>query len=110
MRVAEVETGFSFGPWTYQLNLEYHTTGAVGFFFSGHQFGVANGSWHGVQAEPSRFVGEGLWRGVDRQVDLEYKDGKPIIRRLIPANDEEREPVPDVCRPIRLTPLARSPK
>jgi hypothetical protein len=98
MRVAEVETGFSFGPWTYQLNLEYHTTGAVGFFFSGHQFGVANGSWHGVQAEPSRFVGEGLWRGVDRQVDIEYKDGKPIIRLLTPANDEEREPVPDAVQ------------
>jgi hypothetical protein len=44
MRVAEVETGFSFGPWTYQLNLEYHTTGAVGFFFNGHQFGLVRSS------------------------------------------------------------------
>ncbi len=56
MHVAELETGllFSFGPWAYQLNLEYHTTGTVGFFFSGHQFGSVNGSWHGMQAEPSR--------------------------------------------------------
>ena len=98
MHVAELETGFSFGPWAYQLNLEYHTTGTVGFFFSGHQFGSVNGSWHGMQAEPSRFVGEGWWRGVDRQVDIEYKDRKPIIRRLIPANDEEREPVPDAVQ------------
>jgi hypothetical protein len=98
LRVAEVETGFSFGPWTYQLNLEYHTTVAAGFFFSGRQFGLVNGSWRGVQAEPSRFVGEGWWRGVNRQVDIEYKDGKPIIRRLIPANDAEREPVPDALQ------------
>jgi hypothetical protein len=31
MRVAEVETGFSFGPWTYRLNLEYHTTAQSGY-------------------------------------------------------------------------------
>jgi Protein of unknown function (DUF3108) len=51
-----------------------------------------------MQAEPSRFVGEGWWRGIDRRVDIEYKDGKPIIRRLIPANDSEREPVPDALQ------------
>ena len=98
MRVAEVETGFSFGPWTYRLSFEYQTTGTVEFFFNGHQFGSVNGSWQGVQAESSRFVGEGSWRGIDRRVDIEYKDGKPIIRRLEPANDAEREPVPDALQ------------
>jgi hypothetical protein len=98
MHVAEVETGLSLGPWTYQLNLGYHTTGMVGFFFRGHQFDFVDGSWHGVQAEPSRFVGEGSWRGIDRQADIEYQDGKPIIRQLSPPNDAEREPVPEALQ------------
>jgi hypothetical protein len=98
MRVAKVETGFNFGPQTYQLKLGYQMTGTMGFFLHGHQFGVANGAWRGVQAEPSRFVGEGSWRGVDRQIAIEYKDGKPIVRRLIPANDKERESVPDALQ------------
>lgn len=98
MHVAEVETGLTFGPWTYQLNLGYHTTGMVGFFFRGHQFDLVNGSWHGIRAKPSRFVGEGSWRGIDRQAEIEYQDGKPIIRQLTPPNDAEREPVPDALQ------------
>jgi hypothetical protein len=94
MHVAEVETGFNFGPWTYQFNLGYHTTGMVGWFFRGHQFDLVSGSWNGVRAEPSRFVGEGSWRGIDREADIGYKNGEPVIRRLIPPNETEREPVP----------------
>src|ERR1700722_15223849 len=92
MHVAQVETGLSFGPRTYQLNLGYHTTGMVGLFFGGHQFDVANGYWRGIHAKPSRFVGEGSWRGIDRLAEIEYQDAKPIIQQLIPSNDAEREP------------------
>ena len=98
MHVAEVETGLSFGPWTYQMNLGYHTTGIAGLFSRGHQFDVVDGAWRGLQAKPSRFVGEGSWRGVDRQAEIEYQNGKPIIRHLEPPNDAEREPVPDTLQ------------
>jgi hypothetical protein len=98
MHVAQVETGLSFGARTYQASLGYHTTGMVGFFFRGHQFDLASGSWDGIRAKPSRFVGEGSWRGIDRQVEIEYHDGKPIIRQLMPPNDAEREPVPDTLQ------------
>ena len=47
IHVAEVETGFSFGPWDYQMSLGYHTTGMVGFFFRGHQFDQVDGAWQG---------------------------------------------------------------
>ena len=95
MHVADVETGFTFGPWTYQMNLGYHTTGLAGLFVGGHQFDVVNGSWHGSRAEPSRFVGEGSWRGTNRLAEIEYQGGLPNIRKLIPPNQEEREPVPE---------------
>jgi hypothetical protein len=98
IHVAKVETGLSFGPWTYQINLGYRTTGLAGFFVRGHQYDLVNGSWHGLRATPSRFLGEGTWRGIDRQAEIEYQDGRPIIRQLMPPNDLEREPVPDGLR------------
>jgi hypothetical protein len=95
IHVAEVATEFSFGPWNYQMNLGYHTTGLVGFLFRGHQFDRVSGAWHGRHVAPSEFVGQGEWRGVDRLADINYQQGKPVIRHLVPPNAEEREPVPE---------------
>jgi hypothetical protein len=95
VHVAEVDTGFSFGSWNYQVNLGYRTTGLVGFFFRGHQFDRVSGTWRGRHAAPSEFVGQGEWRDVDRLADIDYEQGKPVIRRLVPPNAEEREPVPE---------------
>jgi hypothetical protein len=95
MHVADVESSFSFGPWNYQMNLGYHTTGVVGFFFGGHQYDRVSGSWQGGVAAPSEFVGQGRWRGVDRLAEIAYQHGKPMIRQLLPPNADEREVVPD---------------
>lgn len=98
IHVAEVETGFSFGPWDYQMSLGYRTTGMVGFFFRGHQFDRVTGAWQGRQAEPSEFIGQGEWRGVPRLAEIGYHQGKPVIRQLVPPNADEREPVPDALQ------------
>jgi hypothetical protein len=95
IHVAEVETGFNFGPWVYQMSLGYHTTGLVGFFFRGHQFDRVDGAWQGPRAVPSEFIGRGEWRGVQRLADIAYNQGKPLVRELVPPNTDEREPVPD---------------
>jgi hypothetical protein len=95
LHVAKVETGLSFGPWSYQMDLRYHTTGVAALFVHGHQFDVVSGSWQGLRAEPSRFVGQGSWHGIDRLAEIDYHDAKPMFRQLIPPNDSEREPVPD---------------
>ncbi|HEY0183063.1 MAG TPA: DUF3108 domain-containing protein [Rhodopila sp.] len=95
MHVAEVDSGFSFGPWNYQMNLGYRTTGMVGFFFRGHQFDYVSGSWHGTQAVPSQFIGQGEWHGEERVAAIDYPQGKPAIRQLVPPNADEREQVPD---------------
>ncbi len=98
MHVARVETGFSLGPRTYQVNLGYRTTGLAGFFVRGHEFDFVTGAWHGLHASPARFTGEGVWRGIDRQVVIDYQGGRPVIRQLVPPNDAEREPVPEDLR------------
>jgi hypothetical protein len=98
MPVAQVETSLTFSPQTYRVNVGYRTTGMVGLFFRGHQSDLASGSWRGLAAKPSRFVGEGSWRGANRLANIEYEDGRPMIRQLVPPNDGEREPVPDALK------------
>lgn len=95
LEVADVDASFSIGPRTYQMSLAYHTTGVTGVFFRSRQVSTVYGSWHGTKAVPARFVGEGTWRGADRLVDIAYEHGQPGIRKLVPPNEEEREPVPD---------------
>lgn len=95
VRVADVQSGFSFGPSSYQISLSYRTTGIVGFFFKGHQLDAVNGSWNKLRPVPSRFLGQGAWKDQDRVAEIEYRQGNPIIRQLIPLNTAEREPVPE---------------
>ena len=95
IHVATVDTGFSFGPWNYQMNMAWHTTGMVGLLFRGHQFDHVNGSWHGTDAAPSEFVGQGEWRGQQRLAEIGYQRGMPVIHQLEPPNVKEREQVPD---------------
>jgi hypothetical protein len=95
LHVAQVDSGFSFGPWNYQMTLSYRTTGMVGFFLRGHQYDRANGTWQGNRAKPSHFLGKGEWRGVSRVAEIDYQQDKPVIRQLVPPNADEREPVPE---------------
>ena len=95
LQVAAVDTGFRIGPKSYEMTLAFKTTGMVGFFMSGHQFDYVTGQWQGRRAAPSRFIGQGRWHGTDRVAEIEYQQGQPVIRQLLPSNENEREPVPD---------------
>lgn len=98
LHVAEVTAGFSLSRDAYRLNLSYHTTGMVSLFYSGHQESSVVGAWSGGSARPMRFLGEGLWRGRQRITDIGYDDGHPVVRQMVPLNDEEREPVPEALQ------------
>ncbi len=98
LRVAEVDAGFGLGPYTYQMNLAYQTTGFVGLVNRGHQLSTVSGTWHGADPVPSRFFGEGVWRGQRRVADIDYAHGLPSVRQLVPPNEVEREQVPNSLR------------
>ncbi len=98
LEVAAVQAGFSLAPSSYQMNLQFRTTGLAGFFVGGHQADLVSGAWHGDQAVPFRFLGQGRWHGEDRVADIEYQHGRPIIRQLSPPNLDEREPVPEAMQ------------
>jgi hypothetical protein len=98
LEVADVDAGFSTGPWNYQMSLAYHTTGMVGFFFRGHNQSTVRGAWHGLTAAPLRFLAKGVLRGEDRLTEIDYLNGQPAVGELVPPNDREREPVPENLR------------
>jgi hypothetical protein len=94
LHVANVEAGFGFGPWSYQVRLAYHTVGLAGVFFDGHQLNTVTGSWTDEHSTPHQYSGEGIWRGLHRHTLIDYHQGQPQIRSLVPPNEAERAPVP----------------
>jgi hypothetical protein len=92
--VANVKAGFGLGPWSYQVQIAYHTTGLVGFFYRGHQMNTVTGSWDSAQPAPREFFGDGEWRGLHRITLIDYDRGLPLIRSLVPPNETERQKVP----------------
>ncbi|MGE0226005.1 MAG: DUF3108 domain-containing protein, partial [Acetobacteraceae bacterium] len=93
-RIADVEVGFTLEPATYRVELAHRTTGMIGFFFRGNSFSVADGVWQSDRAQPHRYRSQGVWRGTPRLTLIDYERGQPVVRQLVPPNDEEREPVP----------------
>ncbi|MDA8051514.1 MAG: DUF3108 domain-containing protein [Rhodospirillales bacterium] len=81
-------------PRGYKLSLDYRTVGMVGFLFPGHDSASADGVWHDSRAYPLIFQSQGLWSGHRYTVLMDYADGAPEVRRLIPSQRTRRAAVP----------------
>ena len=92
--IAHLRAEFLISSHDYRIDLSYQTTGLVGALFRGWQSSNVQGVWNGERPAPLRFSGDGFWRGHERHVLIDYQGGAPIIRTLVPPNEEEREPVP----------------
>lgn len=94
LEIMQMHVFFGLGPWNYRINLDYHTTGLVGFFYRGHQVNTVRGLWDDEHAVPLEFFGDGLWRGQQRRTLIDYEHGQPDVKQLEPPQISEREPVP----------------
>ncbi len=94
LNAARVRVGAGLQPDRYLINIGYRTTGIVGFFFSGHQLTTVRGNWMNNRPEPVSFLSQGAARGEERLTHMDYDRGLPVLRRLTPPNEVEREPVP----------------
>jgi Protein of unknown function (DUF3108) len=94
LHVADVRTGFALGPETYQMQMAFHTTGLASLFARGNNDSVVSGTWRGNSAAPQRLLTEGSFRGNPRLTDIDFSGGTPVIRRLVPEDANERQPVP----------------
>ncbi len=94
IEVMQMTAYFGMGPWNYQIQIDYHTTGLVGLLYRGRQFNSVRGVWQDDRAAPVEFSGQGEWRGQQRRTLIGYDHGLPEVRDLEPPQQSEREPVP----------------
>ncbi len=92
--VAEIEAALGIGPHSYEVRLAYHTTGLVSLFHYGHQLNTVVGRWEADRPQPEEFQSVGVWQGEDKVTLMDYLHGQPLVRKLLPPQDKEREPVP----------------
>lgn len=92
--VAEMEVAFGVGRRNYEVRVAYHTTGVVSLFHHGHQVNTVVGTWDADRPRPQEFQSVGVWQGEDKVTLMDYLHGQPLVRRLIPSQEAEREPVP----------------
>ena len=93
LHILNLNAYFGLGPWNYQIDAKFRTTGLASLFNSGHDFLTVRGHWQDGRAAPEQFVSEGEWRGTPHRVVVDYGT-RPEVRTLLPPNPRDREPVP----------------
>lgn len=95
VNVIDMDASFDIQPTRYRVRLAYRTVGAVGLVVSGRQSTTVEGSFTSAgHPAPERFFSTGTLRGNPRVTQIDYRDGQPTVRQLVPPNAGEREDVP----------------
>jgi hypothetical protein len=106
MRVLELDAEFVLQPARYELVTTFRTAGMLATFIDGEQTSrvvgqalvAPSGPRGPAVLRPDRYTMEGVWRGNTRRITLEYENGLPRVRALVPPNDAEREAVPEALQ------------
>lgn len=94
LNVIVMDATFELTPAQYRLQLDYRTTGTFGVFVRSQQSTIVQGIFAAGRAAPRRFASSGLLRGEQRVTEIDYRDGQPVVRQLVPPSAKERETVP----------------
>ncbi len=97
MTVLELEVAFDLHEGGYRIHSALRTRGIAATFAPGEQVTRTEGAWRGGEARPTAYVTEGTWRGTPRRIALAYEGADPVVRDLVPS-EEEREEVPAALR------------
>lgn len=90
-----MDADWTIGPADYKVHTVLKTAGAIGAVYAVENDTTTEGRFAGDRAQPRRFYSYGHARGRQRITLIDYPSGDPVVRQLVPANDEEREPVPE---------------
>lgn len=90
-----MDATWTIGPAEYRVRTVLRTSGLLGAVYSVENDTTSEGRFAGERAQPRRFLSRGHVRGRPRVTLIDYPSGDPVIRQLVPPNDEEREPVPE---------------
>lgn len=94
-RIFGVEVLADVRPDHYKVDIGSRTAGILDAFFHGDMHSSVTGQFAGLAPRPQRFIAWGTWSRKPRQTLIDYPDGEPLVRTLLPPQDEEREPVPE---------------
>ena len=87
--VLELEARIEVSAQGYRLRTAARTRGLASAFVSGEQISSVEGAWNGLAVLPATYRSEGSWRGRSRRTALDWRDGHPVVRELVPAEREE---------------------
>ena len=96
--VMQVEAALTSDAAGYRVDISSRTVGLLAAFVRSEQHTTVWGLWRGGRAEPTRFWSWGHLRGAPRVTLIDYQAGQPVVRRLEPPNEHEREEVPERSR------------
>ena len=94
LNVLAMDAEFDVTADRYRVKLEYRTVGGLSLVFSSRQSTTVEGQFVRDRAVPQRFYSTGTLRGGPRVTQIDYRDGQPVVRQLVPATETEREAVP----------------
>ena len=95
VNVLDIDASFDLGPDSYRATVTTRTVGAFSLIMRGQQRSTADGRFNGARSVPNRFFSSGTLNGKSRVTQVDYRNGQPDVRQLVPPNvDEEREAVP----------------
>lgn len=99
--IVTFDASIDLGAEAYRVAATMRTTGMLAMIVRGEQVTLVEGRVQPGQASatslalaPSRFLMEGTWRSTLRRVAMSWTAGQPEVISLLPANQDEREPVP----------------
>lgn len=96
--VLDAHAALAIGPDSYRADLELRTVGLFSLFVGGHTEAIAQGSWQGESAVPASYDVDGHWHGETLVTRMDYADGQPDVRALLPDLSREREAVPQALQ------------
>ncbi len=73
----------------YRTDISMETSGLIGFMFNWRFDAMSNGAWRGSEIEPVRYHTANVWRGNEREVAIDYKDGVAAKVSAVPPYSED---------------------
>ena len=93
--VLNAQAGIELRQDRYGIGLHVRTAGALSAFVQGDTLTLVNGGFQGDGVRPEAYRSAGMWRGDPHITDIGFQAGMPVVRTLVPSNEEDRrEPVP----------------
>lgn len=93
LNVLVMDATLDVSPQRYRLSLGFRTAGTFAMFVHSQIQSRVDGAFINGAAAPTRFVSAGVLRGEQRLTQIDYQAGHPVVGKLLPPVDEEREPV-----------------